>query len=100
MTFKRLQKPKPKPVLVIAFFQYNLEGQPTNVGALDVVAECQKCAHRFGVSLLYQQLNDGLSIGVNQVLALARQGFWQERAYRLNGFDHLLLKRTDFNRQA
>lgn len=91
---KRLQGSKLKP-LVIVFCQLTLEGQPTNVGALDVVAECQKRADGFGVSLLYQQLNDGLSIGVNQVLALARQRARQVSAYRLHGFDHLLLKRTN-----
>lgn len=82
-------------------FQSDSAGkQLTNVGALHVIAERQNFAHRFGISLLHQQLNDGLPIGFNQVLALARQSGWQVIADRLDGFDHLLLKRAHFHGSA
>lgn len=77
-----------------------VEGEPTNVSAVGVIAERQHCAHRFGVSLLHQQLNDGLSIGLNQVLALGIQTGWQVVAHRLNSFNHLLLKQTNVEGSA
>lgn len=55
----------------------SVQGELTNVSAAGVIAERQHGAHCFGVSLLYQKLNDSLSIGLNQVLALGGQSAGQ-----------------------
>lgn len=68
------------------------ERQLTYISTVGVIAERQHCAHCFGVSLLHQQLNDGLAIGLNQVLTLTTQSGGQICAHLLNCFNHLLLK--------
>lgn len=68
------------------------ERQLTNISTVGIIAKRQHCAHCFGVSLLHQQLNDGLAIGLNQVLTLTTQSGGQICAHLLNCFNHLLLK--------
>lgn len=68
------------------------EQQLTYISTVGIIAERQHCAHCFGVSLLHQQLNDGLAIGLNQVFTLTTQSGGQICAHLLNCFNHLLLK--------
>lgn len=71
------------------------ERELTNKRAAGVIAECQHCADSLGVGLLHQQLNDGLAVGLNQVLTLARQSVGQKSTHLLHSFNHLLLRQTD-----
>lgn len=57
-----------------------------------LVAECQHGADGLWVSLLHQKLDDGLAVGVNQVLALVAQGGGQICAHLLHSLNHLLLR--------
>ncbi len=39
----------------------------------DPIAESEERADGFGIGLLHKQFNDGLAIGLNQVLALSSE---------------------------
>lgn len=64
----------------------------TDICTSGLIAQCQHCADSLGVSLLHQQLNDCLAVGLNQVLTLRGQRFGQICAHLLHSLNHFLLK--------
>lgn len=71
------------------------EWELTDICAASILAESQHGADSLGVSLLHEQLDDGLAIGLNQVLTLGSQRGGQQCAHILHSMDHFLLKQTN-----
>lgn len=59
--------------------------------AAGLLAEAEESADGFGVGFLHQQLNDGLSVGFNQVPALSCEGGGQDVAHLLHSLHDLFL---------
>lgn len=66
----------------------------TDVESAGLFAQAQQHAHRLGVGLLHQQVNDGLAVGLDQVLTLGREGLGQHRAHLLHSGNHFRLPET------
>ncbi len=81
--------------LTSAFSALFKEWELTNKCTARVIAECQHFADSLGVSLLDQQLNDGLAIGLNQVFTLCRESIGQVCAHLLHSLNHLLLRQRN-----
>lgn len=64
----------------------------TDEGMTRITAQPQNAADSLGISLLDQQLNDCLAIGIDQILALSRKGVRQEAAHFLHSLHHFFLK--------
>lgn len=69
------------------------EGLLTHVSAAGIVAQAQHCADSLGVDLLHQQLDDGLSVCLDQVFALSGEGRGHKVTDLLHCLDYLLLER-------